>query len=134
VLSELVDGFASSSSSCLSMTGCAEASPVVAGSMLGGVVVEGASLLLDRPVVAPPRPPPRPALATRGFGGIVTEATGQNGGVVSDSSRKSYLVVLIDKSIRDDPWIVVTRDHMRGILQQLHCLHCLHWSSHRWGR
>jgi hypothetical protein len=81
VLSVLVGGLASFSSSCLSATGCAGASLVIAGSVVSGVAVGSVSLLLDRAAVAPPRPPPRPDLAARGLGGIVTEVAAQCGGV-----------------------------------------------------
>jgi hypothetical protein len=70
VFSAGVGGFESSSWSCFT-TGCAGASPAAAVSVLCGVVVGAASLLLERPEAAPALPP-RAALGARAaFGGMV---------------------------------------------------------------
>lgn len=73
VFSAGVGGLESSSSSCLSTTGCAGASLAVAGSVLCGVALGVASLLLERPEAAPPLPP-RPALGALAALGGMTDA------------------------------------------------------------
>jgi hypothetical protein len=104
----VVGGFESSSSSCFTTTGA---------SVLCGVVVDVASVLLDRPAIAPPLPPPRADLPTLGFGGIVTAvvccAEQQSNSVVDDSGRKSYLGLSIREWVTSS--VVVTRYHMGNV-------------------